>query len=288
MQFVLAREKGWTPADTIEAVGVCGVDLRWRVLEDGSLFVAYAEGDDGYREELVIPRDKLERLRYAERLRSIRDREFDAARAALLQWLSVTGAVPEWLREETATLDQWRSASRLARLVIHWRTDRFDGDQEIYERLEAWRAQDRHLADWEGAQRRRFQRWRLDHYRRFAARLRWRYAIVGVEDTNWRELLQRPSAEEEGQPEVLNRRWFARIASPGMIRQLIQQSIPGTRMVPAADTSRRCSLCGAEPAVDWDAAEEVTYRCRNGHHLPVWRNAARNLLAAARGEVVAD
>lgn len=89
---------------------------------------------------IVVIDEEIERLRHAERLRSIRDREFDAARAALLQWLSVTGAVPEWLREETATLDQWRSASRLARLVIHWRTDRFDGDQEIYERLEAWRA----------------------------------------------------------------------------------------------------------------------------------------------------
>src|SRR5690606_32046870 len=62
VQFVLARAAGWARPDTAEASGACGVDLRWRELEDGSLLVAYVEGQDGHREELVLPRGKLDRL----------------------------------------------------------------------------------------------------------------------------------------------------------------------------------------------------------------------------------
>lgn len=286
VQFVLARAAGWGRPDTVEATGACGVDLRWRQIEDGALLVAYVEGQDGHREELVLPRGKLDRLRYADHLRGIRDREYDAAKAVFLQWLSENEDAPDWLREETASLDRWRSKARLARLVLRWRENRFDSDSEIYARMEAWRAQDRHLADWEAAQRRNFERWRLDLYRRFAARLRWSYETAILEDVDWRSLLARPPAEEQDEPEVMNRRWFARVASPGLIRQLIQDSIGDTRLVPAADTSRRCSVCGDDPAGDWDQASETEYRCRNGHRMAVWRNAARNLLSAASGEVV--
>jgi len=288
VQFVVARSAGWARPDTAEASGACGVDLRWRTLEDGSLLVAYVEGEDGHREELVIPRARLDQLRYTEHLRSIRDREFDRAKAALLQWLSTAEDVPDWLREATASLDRWRSAPRLAGLVLRWRENRFDGDSEIVERMEAWRAQDRHLADWAAAQRRKFERWRLDLYRRFAARLRWRYDTAILEDTDWRELLSRPPAERETEPETLNRRWYARAASPGLIRQVVQQSIADTRLVDPADTSRRCSVCGADAESDWDPASETEYRCQAGHRMRVWRNAARNLLAAASGAVVSE
>src|SRR5690606_9616467 len=40
VQFVVARPVGWARPDTAEASGACGVDLRWRTLEDGSLLVA--------------------------------------------------------------------------------------------------------------------------------------------------------------------------------------------------------------------------------------------------------
>src|SRR5690606_5869609 len=103
---------------------------------------------------------------------------------------------------------------------------------------------------------------------------------------DWRALLSRPPAEENDEPERLNRRWSARAASPGLIRQLIQQSVEDTRAVPSADTSRQCSVCGDGPAGDWDQPSETEYRCQNGHRMTVWRNAARNLLAAASGEVV--
>src|SRR5690606_18785926 len=110
----------------------------------------------------------------------------------------------------------------------------------------------------------KFERWRLDTYRRFAARLRWRYETAILEDADWRTLLSRPPAEEQDEPEVMNRRWFARVASPGLIRQLIQQSVADTRLVPSAGTSRRCSVCGADAESDWDPASETEYRCQAG------------------------
>lgn len=296
VQFVVARASGWARPDTLEASGTCGIDLRWRRVGDPPregeedrrpLLVAYVEGSDGHREELTIPAERIDALAYTDRLQGIRDREFDLARERLVRWLSERDDVPDWLREATGSLAQWRSAGRLAALAVRWRAERFGDDAEGYEPLEAWRAQDKHLADWEGAQRRNFERWRLDHYRRFAARLRWRYRTAVMEDADWRAVLARPPAEEADEPEVLNRRWFARIASPGLLRQTVQQSIEDTRLVDSAHTSRTCSICGGAAARDWDAVTEAAYRCEAGHQLPVWRNAARNLLAAvASGEVV--
>lgn len=286
VQFVLRHEEKFARADTARAEGPCGVDLRWRQDEDGNLIVAHVEGSDGHAETLRIPREQIDRIRYPDHLRSIRDRDFDAAKTALVHWLSEHEG-PEWLREETKTIAQWRSAGRLAALIIRWRERRFEGDDQIYERIESWRAQDKHLADWAGAQRRGFEAWRLDHYRRFAARLRWRYETVIVEDADWRELLRRPSAEDADEPEALNRRWYARTASPGMIRHVIGESVEDTREAPSADTSRTCSVCGEGPSPSWDPMTEVRYRCINGHSMLTWRNAARNLLSAASGEVVA-
>lgn len=285
VQFAV-RSPSVVPADIATAAGSCGVDLGWRQMEDGSLRVACLYGENGRREELRIPSGKLDGLRKADSLRSIRDREFDAVRAVLGAWLSEHDA-PDWLRERTATMAQWRSCARLASVVLAWRSERFAGDDEIYRRVEAWRAQDKHLCDWESHQRQKFVRWREDLYRRFAARLRWSYETVVVEDTDWRDLMVTPPAEDHDEPERLNRRWWARAASPGRLRQCMEHGHPSVVRVPAEYTTRSCSVCGAGPATGWDAREELIYRCEAGHAMDQDENAARNLCAHASGPVVA-
>ena len=136
--------------------------------------VAYAVDDEGRAEELSLPAELLSRERKAADLQSIRDQRFELARATLVRWLAVAD-VPDWLREETATLAQWRSAARLAALALRWADARFSGDAEVFDALEAWRKKDRHLFDWQAHAKLSFQRGRREIYRRFAARLRWRH-----------------------------------------------------------------------------------------------------------------
>jgi hypothetical protein len=243
VQFVVAQET-WTHADSANASGACAIDFGWRVLETGDLRVAYAVGSDGHREELIIPAARLARWRKPPSLQSVRDQNFDIAKAGFVQWLAAEPEVPDWLGEATATLGQWRSPARLAGLVIRWREQRFDGDAEIYERIEAWRKQDQHLYDWQGFQGAKDVRWRDDHYRRFAARLRWRYATVIIEDADWKSMLVRPVAEEDETEEWQNTRWFARIASPGRLRSILEAGHPDVRRAPSAYTTSTCRFCG--------------------------------------------
>lgn len=282
VQFVLAREAGWDRGDTHTAEGAAGVDLRWRMRDDGSILVAHVEGTDGRTDELVIPAERLDRWRKVDDLTSIRDRRFNLAREVLARWLDVHAEhCPDWLRDEASHLRQWRSPGRLLDLSGRWNDARFAGDSEPYGALAEWATKERHLRQWQEHQRRGEIRWRLDHYRRFAARLRWTYETVGVEDANWKDLLSRPKAEDDD--DVLDRRWHGRIASPGLLRDCVRQSLGDAAVVEVetAGTTRTCSTCGSDAARDWDGATEDVYRCEAGHRMEQWVNAGRNLCAAA-------
>jgi hypothetical protein len=98
-------------------------------------------------------------------------------------------------------------------------------------------------------------------------------------------LLAAPPAEED--TELLNSRRRARIASPGRLRELIEQGCDHTFRLPAANSSRRCSVCGGDSARDWDPSTEIDYRCAAGHRLDQDRNAAQNRLQAAADRLAA-
>jgi len=292
VQLVVSKTS-WAHQDTSEAAGACALNLGWRSETEG-IRVAYAVGSDGHREEVWLPESMISGMAKADSLESIRDREYTLIRAALGDWLAVEDC-PDWLREATTTLAQWRAAqARLASVAIRWRDARFAGDAAIYERVEAWRKQDRHLCDWAAAERTKFGRRRRETYRRFAARLRWRYETVVVESTDYHALAAKPVAEED--VERVNTRRNARLAAPGLLREIIESGHPdvvradgkGGRPDTAGITTT-CSICGSDAASDWDRIAEIEYRCASGHRLDQDRNAAANLLARhARGGVVSE
>lgn len=128
VQFALARTAGWPREDAVKE-GEVGIDIGWRIMEDGRLRVAYWCGSDGAEGELALPSRWVERMKHHEKIRSVRGSLFNAAKATLAAWLRTVGAgVPEWMRETVVTLAQWRSEARLAALVLRWRGERFAGD----------------------------------------------------------------------------------------------------------------------------------------------------------------
>jgi len=176
--------------------GRCAIDVGWRVV-DGGLRVATLLDEAGHVDYLILPDAILDRLRKVADLGSIRGKSFNAAQKTLSAWLKSQSYLPEWLTEKTEHLAQWRSQSKLAALAIAWRSERFEGDEDAFEALEAWRKQDKHLWDWEANLRDKVLRRRRDLYRCWAKRVAETYQHVLIEDFDLRKVAQRKPAEED-------------------------------------------------------------------------------------------
>lgn len=278
LSFVIARQV-WPQTD-VAGSGEIGIDLGWRLLDHGLRVAAWA-GSDGESGELVLPIQDVGRWQKAQDLRGIRDTRLDAVIARFGEWLSGNDA-PDWLTERTRTLRQWRSAARLASVVLAWRDQRFAGDESIYADLEAWRKKDKHLYEWEANQRRKAVAWLKDLYRNFAAAMARRYRVAVLEAVNWRDMGRRAGVGESDKAGAARRQRV--IASPGRLAECIRERFADCVSAPAEYTTQRCHACGEIDG--FDARVEIVHTC--GKCGKTWDqdyNAARNLLAFASGPV---
>jgi len=200
----------------------------------------------------------------------------------LAKWLAGRD-LPDWLIERTRTLRQWRSAARLASVVIHWRENRFAGDKDGFAAVEAWRKKDKHLYEWEANQRRKAVAWRDDLYRRVAADLSRRYKTAIVEDCNWRDVGRKPDVGENNDSGAAARQ--RTIAAPGRLKQLLVERFAETVKAEAAYTTQRCHACGELAHVETRTSVWVT--CQQcGAAWDQDDNACRNMLdMVAKGPV---
>lgn len=282
LSLVVEREAGYSRSDCATD-GMVAVDPGWRLVEAG-LRVAYWVGSDGQEDELVIPPERLAQWKKTEDLRSIRDKNLDAIRGRLADWLDAND-VPEWLSERAKTLRKWRSTARLAAVVLDWRDRRFAGDEEIFPELEAWRIQDKHLYEWEANQRGKAAHWRDWFYRNVAASLRRQYRMLVVEDCDWSEL-QRGTPTEAAES-TDGARAYQRIAAVGRLVQILREGLSEAMRVDARLTTQACHLCGNTER--WDAAASLWHTCTQcGARWDQDYNACRNLLERASGPALAE
>ena len=207
---------------------------------------------------------------------------FDEARATLAMHLG-TLALPEWLATETRSLAQWRGFGRLATLTHRWRERRFEGDAAAFGALEAWRAQDEHLWDWEANQRRKTLLYRRELYRIAAADLARRYETVVLEKFDLRAVATLPDATSASSDND-NARSVRFVAAPSELRLAVTQAFVArsgrVEHVDAAGTTYICAACGS--AEEWDQARELRHTCsRCAREWDQDDNAARNILARA-------
>lgn len=274
--------------------GKVGINLGWRHLPDGSLRIASWAGDDGNFGQLVLPLKQVQALDYLDNLKSIQDTLFNESRQRLIDWLE-SHAQPDWLFQATESLAQWRSARRLCRLVLYWKDHRFDGDNEIFDRMNGikiphkivngkqkyryfgFRLQWKHINDMEEGRRARLRAQRDNMYRSLAAQLSRQYETVCMDNTDYRILRLRPKAAEEDKQSVYLRR-IASLASVGRLRSFIAGVMRNIVSIDSHYITQRCHSCGNLQS--FNASEHVVNCCRHcKNECDQDENAARNALA---------
>ena len=258
------------------------VDLGWRKIGE-ELRVAVWKGTDGRSGEIRLPADMLGEFDRVERIRAIRDRDFNAAKSQLINWLT-DRTVPDWLDEATQTLPKWRSTGRLAALAIRWRDSRFDGDEDIFNSMESWRRHDKHHWEYEANLRDQLLTHRREIYRVFAAEIARTYGTVVVEDMDLRPMIQLPEpGQDDPLPQAVRR--YRMIAAPGELRATLKLAVLSAGGewlgMPAEMTTRIHARCGKDNR-SADFAAEVAVTCPDcGQVYDQDFNACDNLLAAA-------
>lgn len=260
---------------SLPGAGVVAVNLGWRAHDDGRRRVAYAVDDSGVEQEFCIPAQIERDLSYAHGLRSARDLHFEEAKRAVGAFMAIHD-VPEWFKEETKHLWQWRSPKKLAKVsarlvsellqgddaVARWRAERLTAPKRdlfapaaevfawlgkwdlkalaIY--LQLWRNKNLHLWRWEDQLRARSLAHRNELFRVWSRRLADRYAEIRIEEFDLREMAKIPEPTEEGRPKVFRQARAA--AAPGEFRSRLTE-VGGHKMVkaPAHGNTVTCFEC---------------------------------------------
>jgi len=288
LQLVIAREE-WPVADDCATEGMIAVDVGWRLRPNGDIRVATwrsdVDGEDGG--ELCIPREYVDRLRKCEDLQSIRDKHLDAILPKMSAYRKDCASratkgdeAAQAFCDRSDHVWQWRSPARLAGLILWWRDHRVPGDEAVFDEAEAWRQQDKHLYDWQGHQRKSWQRWRKNLYRNFAADLSRRGASVVIEDVRWTDLMHDDDENDKSFSRVAQR-----TAAVGMLCDILRQRFRSVIECDPRWTTRDCHACGQRD--DWDQITDLRHTCSNcGADWDQDENACWNLLRLASEAVV--
>jgi hypothetical protein len=273
LRFVLARPS-WD-RDDVAVTGACGLDVRWRLTDEG-LRVGTAVGDDGVVRTLTLPHEWIDAWKHTASLRSDRDIVFDRFRQTLQEWTKGhKHIISEWLRDELTNLHLWRNPERLGRVVWLWRVHRFAGDEAIYTLAEEWRKQDRHLHNYQDFSRQNVIRRRNWTYRVFARELASTYRQVTTLAIDRAKGKKRSTAEKDDVPPAV--RAYRDLAACGTLVQFVKEAVDEARRVPPEAVSHCCHVCGQDD--EFDTATEWVHTCSEcGATWDLAENAARNLL----------
>lgn len=263
--------------------GIVAIDIGWRARPDGSLRVAQSFAPDGpspSEREFTLPREIISALKRADTLRSTRDQNFDEMRRVLFGWIRETRSMPGWFLDDVETLPSWKSQNRLAALAIKWREQRFSGDNAMFDAVDGWRKQDKHLWCWEDSQRAKSLGRRRDYYRVAAAKLAENFDTLILEDFDLSVVSRRPAIGDAKEADYIeqaarNRTLAAVAAFRGALINAFRMRGGSVHKVDPANTTRECHVCGVVET--FDAASKLRHTCVNGHEWDQDENAARNI-----------
>lgn len=279
--FQIVLESRTFEATKKKGTRTAALDVGWRKKEEGGLRIFVLRDDAGQLTEYKLPSEFQTRYEKCNAIRSQRDDNFNKARDGLVYWLKNADVnEPDWLKERTQHIASWRACAKLAAVVLHWRGNRFSGDEVMFPTLEAWRKQDKHLLEWEVNLRDKVIARRTDYYRRIAIDLTTKYDRLVLEKFDLREVSKKraPEQEKPDSPIAARRQRFEVAISE--LRNALESAAQKTGCtiikIDPANTTRMCHVC---KVIDtWDAASEIEHTCSNGHAWDQDANAAINLI----------
>lgn len=250
------------------------IHVGWRFSSSG-LRVATWLGSDGRYGTLVLPKSHCDDYMKLDSVQADRDEQFNAMRKRLSEW-KVASDIPEWLSAETESLHAWKSQQRLASLCLKWASQRFEGDESIFNELDAWRKKDK--ARWQHSRRlsSRVARRRKDLFHVFAKQMRQAYDVAIVAAIGVKELTSN-SEPEDMTADISTQHRHANWASVSQLSLIIQdkfflRSVP----VSSVNITRRCAACG-----NLNDVNRRSVQCHScGTTYDVDTNAATNMLSA--------
>ena len=250
--------------------GIVAVDVGWRVMGD-EIRVATWRDTDGGHGDLRLTADDVRLLRAPQAIRSVRDGRMEGVKQRLDTWFAQCANLPVWLAPIAPKISWWRSPARFVGLYNRWKDARFHGDDIAFSDLEAFCNQDRRAwateAKWRSAAIRR----RRERYRIFAAGLGGTYGTLVIEADSQSSkpfdmtpLVITPDAEADAQNETARSNRF--LVATYQLRQALLNAFRRrdrvVGLIPAADTTRTCHVCGLVETRD--AAASVVLACECG------------------------
>lgn len=269
IHFVVAKESWDDKGNAID--GIAAIDAGWRLVDKG-LRVLCWHGHDNQSGELIIPNQKLKQWQQVVDLQSIRDNKYNTILEHFQNWLSThKDNIPEVLAEQLKYISKWKSQKRLYIFHILWKNNRFDGDSSIFDIIEQWSKNEKHLYIWQEYLRRKTLNWRKDLYRNFNIFIRDKYKNIVLEDLNWANLKRNINPEEE---KKLPTTQYRDIASVGLLNKVLEEG-GSTTFINAKKSSMICNNCKNECNPDGKEQFHTCEHCNTTWDRDV--NAANNL-----------
>lgn len=240
IQFVISRVEGFKKE--INGYSSAGIDINWTKQENG-ISVALVDGIKKYY-ELILPSKLVNKHKKIRELQSIVKDDFNKALADLVAFGKVEAELlsiklPEWLCEKLKYADKWKSPKHLNKLTRFWTTNRFIGDEEIFNKLKYWIKRYTHLYNWQVRQYKKFVISRDNLYKTFVSEISDYFNKLYIEKLNLKEMKKQADTMKDDKSAT---RVYRDIVAPGRLIKIMKEKLPFIE-VNAAYTSKKCHKC---------------------------------------------
>lgn len=273
IRLTIDEEREPTPA----IPGTVAIHTGWR-MEPSGLRVATWIGSDGNGGTLMLSESHYNDYLEVDRVRSDRDREFNAIKDRLRDWLKDQSEVPEWMAEAKRYIHQWKSQARLAALWWRWKDERLLLDAEIFDAVGQWRKQDKHRWQHERRLSVRIVRRRKDVFRNFAASIARQYGVAIVSKIAAKELTENSDPESLDRDNTASHRHAKWAAVSELVAMIGEKYCTRCVNVDCKNISQQCSRCGSVAST----GKRIRQCSDCGYTEDVDTRAAKNVLARGR------
>lgn len=228
-------------------------------------------------------------MKHIDTMSSRRKTSFNSVMERLNRFISELCLLPDWLSEESKFMHLWKSPNRGSKLVKRWGKNRFQGDDQMFNVVSVWNAQEVRDREELTNLSERMRASRDEFYRVKAVEIARKYKVIVMEDPKELDLTKPKLAEipepEHGDPsDGRGRRRVSRYASPGRFRALLIEAAEkyGATViyVNPAYTSVTCAGCNKRGV--WEDPAALVHECSYCHRVfDRDRNACENLLKKA-------